>query len=166
MATTKDLSKLIDREMGKGQGPFLVRIFQDAAILPRVKRGGFRAMEHLTPEHLADVGVIGRVIRHVALSSVPVRRRQSVLKNLINPSRPRTLSPLPSRRLINKARTSKTKLKISRLSRRWSHPTTRLRRHRRTSRQRHDGWQLSIMFMPAANLIFAHLTGSFTNHTS
>ena len=55
MATTKDLSKLIDREMGKGQGPFLVRIFQDAAILPRVKRGGFRAMEHLTPEHLADV---------------------------------------------------------------------------------------------------------------
>ena len=55
MATTKDLSKLMDREMGKGQGPFLVRIFQDADILPRVKRGGFRAMEHLTPEHLADV---------------------------------------------------------------------------------------------------------------
>ena len=55
MGTTKDLSDLIDREMGKGQGPFLVRIFQDADILPRVKRGGWRAMEHLTPEHLADV---------------------------------------------------------------------------------------------------------------
>lgn len=55
MATTSDLSKLLDREMGKGQGPFLVRIFQDAEILPRVKRGGFRKMEHLTPEHLADV---------------------------------------------------------------------------------------------------------------
>lgn len=55
MATTKDLSKLLDCEMGKGQGPFLVRIFQDAGILPRVKRGGFRKMEHLTPEHLADV---------------------------------------------------------------------------------------------------------------
>ena len=55
MATTKDLSALLDREMGKGQGPFLVRIFQDAEILPRVKRGGFRKMVDLTPEHLADV---------------------------------------------------------------------------------------------------------------
>ena len=55
MATTTDLSKLLDREMGKGQGPFLVRIFQDAEILPRGKRGGFRNMVHLTPEHLADV---------------------------------------------------------------------------------------------------------------
>ena len=55
MATTKDLSALLDREMGKGQGPFLVRIFQDADILPRVKRGGFRAMVNLTPEHLANV---------------------------------------------------------------------------------------------------------------
>ena len=54
MATTKDLSELIDREMGKGQGPFLVRICQDADILPRVKRGGWRAMAELTPEHLAD----------------------------------------------------------------------------------------------------------------
>lgn len=55
MATTKDLSELLDREMGKGQGPFLVRTFQDADILPRVRRGGFRAMVKLTPEHLADV---------------------------------------------------------------------------------------------------------------
>ncbi len=54
MATTKDLSKLIDREMGKGQGPFLVRICQDAGLLPKAKRGGWRSMEQLTPEHLAD----------------------------------------------------------------------------------------------------------------
>ena len=55
MSTTKDLSELLDREMGKGQGPFLVRVFQDAEILPRVKRGGWRKMENLTPAHLADV---------------------------------------------------------------------------------------------------------------
>ncbi len=54
MATTKDLSNLIDREMGKGQGPFLVRISQDAGLLPKVKSGGWRSMEQLTAEHLAD----------------------------------------------------------------------------------------------------------------
>ena len=54
MSTTKDLSKLIDREMGKGQGPFLVRISQDAGLLPKVKRGGGRSMEQLTADHLAD----------------------------------------------------------------------------------------------------------------
>ncbi len=54
MATTKDLSELIDREMGEGQGPFLVRICQDAGLLPKVKRGGWRSMEQLTPEQLAD----------------------------------------------------------------------------------------------------------------
>ena len=54
MATTKDLAKLIDREMAPGQGPFLVRICQDAGLLPKVKRGGWRAMEQLTAEHLAD----------------------------------------------------------------------------------------------------------------
>ena len=54
MATTNDLKQLIDREMGKGQGPFLVRICQDAGLLPRVKRGGWRAMEDLTVERLAD----------------------------------------------------------------------------------------------------------------
>ena len=61
MATTKDLANLIDRKMGKGQGPFLVRICQDASLLPRVKRGGWRSMVHLTAEHLADfiIGVSG-----------------------------------------------------------------------------------------------------------
>ena len=54
MATTKDLSNLIDQEMGKGQGPFLVRICQDAGLLPKVKRGGWRTMKQLTAEHLAD----------------------------------------------------------------------------------------------------------------
>ncbi len=54
MATTKDLSALIDREMGKGQGPFLVRICQDARLLPKVRRGGWRSMKELTPERLAD----------------------------------------------------------------------------------------------------------------
>ena len=54
MATTKDLSELIDREMGEGQGPFLVRICQDAGLLPKVKRGGWRSMKELTPERLAD----------------------------------------------------------------------------------------------------------------
>ncbi len=54
MATTKDLSNLIDREMGKGQGPFLVRICQDAGLLPKAKRGGWRSMEQLTAEQLAD----------------------------------------------------------------------------------------------------------------
>ena len=54
MSTTKDLSKLIDREMGKGQGPFLVRICQDARLLPKVKRGAGRSMKDLTVDHLAD----------------------------------------------------------------------------------------------------------------
>ena len=54
MATTKDLSELIDREMGKGQGPFLVRICQDAGLLPKVKRGAGRSMAQLTAEQLAD----------------------------------------------------------------------------------------------------------------
>ena len=54
MATTKNLSELIDREMGKGQGPFLVRICQDAGLLPKAKRGGWRSMEQLTVDHLAD----------------------------------------------------------------------------------------------------------------
>ena len=54
MATTKNLSELLDREMGKGQGPFLVRICQDAGLLPKVKRGAGRSMEQLTVDHLAD----------------------------------------------------------------------------------------------------------------
>ena len=54
MATTKDLAVLIDREMGKGQGPFLIRICQEARLLPTAKRGGWRSMEQLTPEQLAD----------------------------------------------------------------------------------------------------------------
>ena len=54
MATTKDLSVLFDRVMGEGQGPFLVRICQDAGLLPKVKRGGWRSMKELTPERLAD----------------------------------------------------------------------------------------------------------------
>lgn len=58
MSTTKDLSQLIDREMGKGQGPFLIRICQDAGLLPKVKRGGWRAMEDLTAEHLADFVIV------------------------------------------------------------------------------------------------------------
>jgi hypothetical protein len=53
MATTKDLSELIDREMGRGQGPFLIRICQDAGLLPKAKRGGWRSMEQLTAEQLA-----------------------------------------------------------------------------------------------------------------
>ena len=53
MSTTKDLSQLIDREMGNGQGPFLVRICQDAGLLPKVKRGAGRSMEDLTADHLA-----------------------------------------------------------------------------------------------------------------
>ena len=63
MGTTKDLSNFLDEEMGKGQGPFLVRTFQDADILPRVKRGGYRSMVHLTPEHLADVVIALAVTR-------------------------------------------------------------------------------------------------------
>ena len=54
MATTKDLSNLIDRVMGEGQGPFLVRICQDAGLLPKAKRGGWRSMAQLTPDHVAD----------------------------------------------------------------------------------------------------------------
>ena len=61
MATTKDLSELLDREMGNGQGPFLVRICQDAGLLPKVKRGAGRSMAQLTVDHLADfiIAVVG-----------------------------------------------------------------------------------------------------------
>ena len=54
MGTTKDLSNLMDQEMGPGQGPFLVRICQDAGLLPKTKPGGWRSMKELTAEQLAD----------------------------------------------------------------------------------------------------------------
>ena len=65
MATTKDLVKLVDRELGKGQGPFLLRIGQDAGLLPKVKRGAFRSMVDLTPEHLADFVMVLAATRPV-----------------------------------------------------------------------------------------------------
>ena len=58
MATTKNLADLMDREMGKGQGPFLVRISQDAGLLPKVRSGGWRYMAQLTAEHLADFVIV------------------------------------------------------------------------------------------------------------
>ncbi len=54
MATTKDLSNLIDHQMGPGQGQFLVRICQDAGLLPKAKPGGWRSMKDLTAEQGAD----------------------------------------------------------------------------------------------------------------
>ncbi len=54
MATTRDLSNLIDRHHGEGQGPFFIRMCQDADILPRGKQGGSRSLAPLTPQHLAD----------------------------------------------------------------------------------------------------------------
>lgn len=54
MATTTQLAELISAEMGGEQGAFLVRISQDAGLLPKVRRGKWRTMPQLTVEHLAD----------------------------------------------------------------------------------------------------------------
>ena len=66
MATTKDLVQLIDRKLGKGQGPFLLRIAQDAGLLPKVKRGAWRSMAELTPEHMADFVLVLAATRPMA----------------------------------------------------------------------------------------------------
>ena len=54
MANTTALAELISREMGGEMGAFLVRISQDAGLLPKVRRGKWRTMPHLMVEHLAD----------------------------------------------------------------------------------------------------------------
>ncbi len=93
MATTSDLEAAFRKEprLKPGEVRMLTRILQDAELLPKGRRGGWRQMPELTPVHCA-IWLVGlAVTRRAGLRNVVgLRKRVEQVLGLVNKVEPET----------------------------------------------------------------------------
>ena len=93
MATTSDLEAAFRKEsrLKPGEVRMLTRILQDAELLPKGRRGGWRNMPELTPVHCA-IWLVGlAVTRRSGLRNVAgLRKRIERVLGLVNKREPKT----------------------------------------------------------------------------